>query len=194
MPLLDDLWVERAELERVIRDMTIYEAFILNTTIKHLTIAEFSPSMTVQWLIPRFNYSPQLTYQEMDGVLHLTPNLTALYLCPGVFVSPLILEKLTTGELLPLLEKLTVSSATGWDIICMVQRKNFVSTLPYSGSSGPSILPVALNYLGLCIMRHGLDEEDGGKLEGALKALRLLFGYSFRHVDIPRRESQPPTY
>jgi hypothetical protein len=193
MPVLQDLLVERGELGRVIRDMTIYETFIFNATIKHLTIAEYSLSMT-EWLIPRFNHSPRLTYQKMDSILRLTPNLTTLYLCPGVFMSSLVLKNLATGEFLPVLEKLAVSSATGWDIIYMVRRKNLVSTVPRSGPSGPSVLPVAFKHLRLCIMRYGLDEEEKVKLEGALNALRLLCGYSFRHVDIPRRESQPTTF
>jgi len=190
MPVLEDLLVERGELGRVIRDLTIYETFVFNAPIKYLTIAEYSLSMT-QWLIPRFNHSPRLTYQEMDGILRLTPNLTTLYLCPGVFMNALVLEKLATGEFLPVLEKLAVSSATGWDIICMVRRKNSESTSP-GGSSAAH--PVSLIQLRLCIMRYGLDEEDKVALEGALKALHLLYGYTFRHVDIPRRESQPLTF
>jgi hypothetical protein len=85
---------------------------------------------------------------------HKLQNLTSSFLCPGVFMNPLVLVKMASGELLPFLEKLEVSSVNGWDIILMVGRKNFTSTFPECGSSSGSVArrPVALKYLGLLVI------------------------------------------
>ena len=66
-------------------------------------------------------------YQDVDGTLGTLQNLTSLSLCPSVFMNLLALDKLASGELLPFLEKLKVSSIKGWDIILMVGGKNFAS-------------------------------------------------------------------
>ena len=66
-------------------------------------------------------------YQDVDGALGTLQNLTSLSLCPSVFMNLLALDKLASGELLPFLEKLKVSSIKGWDIILMVGGKNFAS-------------------------------------------------------------------
>jgi hypothetical protein len=190
MPVLEELWLEREEVGRPIRDMAIYERFLggLSAPLKHVTIAEHFIPMS-RWFIPRLNRTSRLTYQDMEGVLRSARNLTSLYLCPGVFIHPLILEKMATGELLPLLEKLGVSSLSGWEVIWMVQRKNTASGLPHCGPSSHlastelrTAPPVALDYLWLCTMGHGSDEGDTKKLEEAITALRLLNGYSIRHV------------
>ena len=182
MRALEELWLEREELGQPIRDMVIYERFLsgLNATLKHITIAEY-PASIPRWFTPPLNRTPGLTYQDMDGVFRSARNLTSLYLCPKVFIHPLVLEKMATGELLPLLERLGVSSVSGWDIIWMVQKKNIASALPQCGPSASSsvartvIRPVALNYLCFCAVGCGL-----GELEGAIRALRLADGYSIQ--------------
>jgi len=125
------------------------------------------------------------------GALHKVQNLTSLSLCPGVFVNPLVLDKLASGELLPFLKKLEVSSVKGWDIILMVGRKNFASTFPESGSSSGSAArrPVALKYLSILVIGYGLDKSEKQKLDDAAMALCLVCGYAIRHMDIPKRES-----
>lgn len=190
IPLLEVLWVEREEeAGHAIRDMTIYETLLagLNGNIKHLTIAENAIPMT-WWFIPRLIRSSRITYQHLDGTFRLCNTLTSLFLCAGVFIEPLVVEKIATGEFLPLLEQLGVNSVHGWDIIWMVQKKNFASTFPDSGPSlSPavrSIRPVALIYLRLCTMGGGLSEADKQELEDAATALHLACGYLMRHIDI----------
>ena len=189
IPLLEILWVEREEAGRARRDMTIYETLIgsMNANLKHFTIAEFSIP-TTRWFIPRLTRSPRITYQQLDGVVRSCRHLTSLFLDSGVFIDPLVLEKMATGEFLPFLEQLGISSVKGWDIIWMVKKKNFASTLPDSGpSSSPAIRssrPVALNYLRLSIMGCGFDETDIQKLEDAARALDLVRGYRIRPTDI----------
>lgn len=195
IPLLEDLWVEREELGQVIRDMTIYETLFagLEANITHVTIAEHTIPMT-KWFIPRLNRSPRMTYQRLEGVLRLCDTLTSLFLCPGVFVQPLILGNIATGEFLPLLEQLGISSIEGWDIIWMVQRKNFALTFPDAGpSSSPttrSTRPVALIYLRLWTLGRGLSEADKQKLEDAATALGLAGGYTLLHIDIAHLEGR----
>ena len=186
MRALEELWLEREELGQPIRDMVIYERFLggLNTTLKHITIDEYFPSIS-RWSAPPLNHRARLMYQDVDGVFCSARNLTSLYLCPKVFIHPLVLEKMATGELLPFLEKLGVSSVSGWDIIWMVQEKNIVSALPQCGPSSDSaspvartvVRPVALNYLCFCAVGCGL-----GELEEAIRALRLADGYSIQHI------------
>jgi len=199
MRVLDELWLEREELGKPNRDMAIYERFLggLNATLKHITIAEYFIPMP-RWLTPRFSRwpGPQLTYQDMDGVLRSAHHLTSLYLCPWVFIHPLVLEKMATGEVLPLLEKLGVSSVSGWDVIWMVQRKNIASGLPQCGASSDSALsvvrtarPVALNYLSFYAVGSGLAKGDIQKLEEAIRALCLIDGYSIRHSSEPQPTS-----
>jgi len=188
MPSLNELWVEREELGRGIRNMKIYEPLLANlsATLKHLTISEHSIPQSVCY-IPRLNGSFQLLYQDVGGALHKSQNLTSLSLCPGVFMDPLVLDELASGELLPLLEKLEVSSVTGWDIILMVGRKNFTSTLLECGSSSGSTArrPVALKYLSIIIIGYGSDKSEKQKLDDAAMALCLVCGYAIRHMDIP---------
>ena len=190
IPLLEVLWVERDEPGQAIRDMTIYETLLagVNANIKCLTIAEYTIPMARQWFIPWLNRSPRMTYQRLDGVLRSCNSLTALFFCPGIFIHPLVIEKIASGEFLPLLEQLGVNSVRGWDIIWMVQRKNFASTFPDSGpSSSPvvrSLRPVALTYLRLFTMGCGLSAADVQKLEDAAMALDLARGYTMRHIDI----------
>jgi len=127
-------------------------------------------------------------YQRLDGVLHSCNHLTSLFLCPGIFVHPLILDKLSTGEFLPRLEEFGVSSVHGWDIIWMVQKKNFASRFPDSGPSSlpaaRSTCPVVLNYLHLSAMGCGLAKVDTQKLEDARTALDVASGYIIQGIDI----------
>jgi hypothetical protein len=199
MGALQEVWLEREELGQPIRDMAIYEKCLggLNATLKHITIAEYFTPMP-RWITPPLNSRPRLTYQDMAGVLGSAQHLTSLYLCPRVFLHPLVLDKMATGELLPLLEKLGVSSVSGWDVIWMIQRKNIASALPQCGTSSDSafvvrtVRPVALSYL--CFYSvGGLVENDKEKLEEAIRALGLLDGYSIRHIDTTGEEPQPPT-
>ena len=136
MSSLNELWMEREELGRAIRGTRIYEPLLANSsaTLKRLIISEYSIPQSYCY-IPRLNRSSRLVYQDMDGALRTLQNLTSLSLCPGVFVNPLVLDKLASGELLPFLEKLEVSSVKGWNIILMVGRKNFASTFLEYGSS-----------------------------------------------------------
>jgi len=196
---LEELWFEREELRQPIRDMAIYERFLggLNATLKHITIAEYL-TPTPRWFTPRLDCKPRFTYQDMDGVLRLARNLTSLYLCPKVFLHPLVLEKMATGELLPVLAKLGVSSISGWDIIWMIQRKNTASALPRCGPSSylASLVertahPVALDYLCICTMEYELGNDNIQKLEEAIRALRLLNGYSIRHIDNTTQGAHP---
>ena len=198
MPSLQELWLEREEKGRPIRDMSLYEMFLawLNAPLKHVTIAElFFPTTR---FLPRFNRTPRLMYQGMDDVFCSARNLTTLYLWPGVFMHPLILERVASGEFLPFLEKLAVSSVGGWDIVWMVQERNLAAMRPESGPSSNSASlvaamgrPVALNYLDLFVMGCGLDEGRVKKLQDAVRALLLPCGYLFRYVDIPQQGSFP---
>jgi hypothetical protein len=199
MPSLQELWLEREEVGQSMRDMTLYETLLawLNAPLKHITIAEHSfPTTTC--FIPRLDSTPgpRLIYQRLDGVFHSAHNLTTLYLYPGVFMPPLILEKVASGDFLPFLEKIAVSSVIGYDIVWMAQERNLVSTRPESGppsSSGsllaPMVHPVPLNYLDLSFMGCGLDEGSVQKLDDAVGALLLPCGYLLRYVHIPRREA-----
>lgn len=185
MPGLKALWVEREELEHATTawNMTIYEPLLANlrATLNHLTIAEYS-ILPSDWYIPRLNRIPQLRYQDIDGALRTSQSLTSLFLLPGVFVTPLVLEGLASGELLPFLEKLGVSSVRGWDIVNMVLRKNLASTLPHSGPLFSSAVtrPVALNYLHLFVI--GYAGSDISELDDAARALHLVCGYVIRHA------------
>lgn len=189
IPLLEVLRLERDEPEQAIRDMSIYETLLagVDANIKHVTIAEYHIPMT-RWFIPRLIRSERMTYQRLDGVFCLCGQLTTLFLGPGIFIHPLVVEKMATGEFLPLLEQLGVNSVHGWDIIWMVQRRNFASTFPDSGpSSSPAarlLRPVALTYLRLFTMGGGLSAADAQKLEDAATALDLAHGYTMRHIDI----------
>ena len=189
IPLLEVLRVERNEPGQAIRDMTIYETLLagMDANIKHVTIAEFAIPMT-NWFIPRLIRSQRMTYQLLDGVFRSCGQLTTLFLGPGIFIHPLVVEKMATGEFLPLLEQLGVNSVHGWDIIWMVQKRNFASTFPDSGpSSSPaarSLRPVALIYLRLFTMGCGLSVADAQKLEDAATALDLACGYTMRHIDL----------
>jgi hypothetical protein len=189
IPLLEALWLERDEPEQAIRDMAIYETLLagVNANIKHVTIAEHHIPMT-RWFIPWLILRKGMTYQHLDGVFRLCGQLTTLFLCSGIFIQPLVLDKMATGEFLPLLEQLGVNSIHGWDIIWMVQRRNVASTFP--GDSGPSsspaarsLRPVALTYLRLFTMGGGLSAADAQALEDAATALDLALGYSMRHID-----------
>jgi len=187
IPLLEELEVERDEVGQAIRDMTIYETLLagMNANIKRVTIAEYAIP-TTRWSLPRLNH--RMMYQRLDGVLRSCDHLTSFFLCPGIFIHPLVLDKLSTGEFLPRLEEFGVSSVHGWDIIWMVQRKNFASTFPDSGpSSSPaarSTRPVALNYLHLSTMGCRLTKSDTQKLEDAATALDLASGYIIKGIDI----------
>ena len=189
IPLLEVLWVERDKPGQAIRDMTIYETLLagVDANIKHVTIAEY-PIPITSWFIPRLVRSQRMTYQRLDGVFCSCDHLTTLFLGPGIFIHPLIVNKMATGEFLPLLEQLGVNSVHGWDIIWMVQRRNFAVTFPDSGpSSSPavrSLCPVALTYLRLFTMGGGLSTADARKLEDAVTALNLACGYTMRHIDI----------
>ena len=166
MPSLNKLWMEREELGQI-RDTRIYEPLLANlsTTLKRLIISEHSVPQSGCY-IPRPDRSSRLLYQDMEDTLHRSQNLTSLSLCPGMFVNPLVLDKLASGEFLPFLEKLEVSSIKGWDIILMVGRKNFTSTFPECGSSFGSAprRPVALKYLGILVIGYGLDKSENKNL------------------------------
>jgi hypothetical protein len=187
IPLLEELEVERDEVRQATRDMTIYETLLtgVNANIKHVTISEYAIPMTRPFL-PRLNR--RMMHQHLDGVLHACDHLTSLSLRPGIFIHQLILNKLATGEFLPRLEQFEVSSVCGWDIIWMVERKNFASTSPDSGPSSPppprSTRPVALIYLRLFTMGCGLAKSDAQELEDAATALDLARGYIIQHIDI----------
>jgi hypothetical protein len=124
-------------------------------------------------------------YQEFEGVFCSAHNLTTLYLWPSVFIHPLVLDKVASGEFLPFLEKFAVRSVSGWDVVWMMQKRNLASM---SGPSSASLVarPVALNYLDLCVMGCGLDEASVQELEYAVGALLLPCGYLFRYIDIRR--------
>jgi len=197
MPSLQELWLEREEVGQSMRDMTLYETLLawLNAPLKHITIAEHSLPTTT-WFLPRLEHTPRLMYQRLDDVFRSAHNLTTLYLYPGVFMPPLILEKVASGDSLPFLEKLAVSSVSGYDIVWMVQERNLTSTRPESGPSSdsgslltPMVRPVPLNYLDLVIMGCGLDEGSIQKVEDAVGALLLPCGYLFRYVHIHGREA-----
>ncbi|KIM49940.1 hypothetical protein M413DRAFT_22049 [Hebeloma cylindrosporum] len=189
IPFLEELRVDRVEFGNAIRDMDIYETFFtaVNASLQHVTIAEYSFPHN-GCFVPRLNNSPRMIYQRLDGVLGSCPHLTSLFLYRGVFIHPFVLDKLATGELLPLLEQLGVSSVHGWDIIWMVQRKNFISMIPEAGPSSltaPRVIrPVALEYLRLSIIGPGLTEDDAQKLEDAVMALDLARGYVIRLIDV----------
>lgn len=195
IPLLEELGVERDEVGQPIRDMSFYETLLagVNANIKRVTISEHAIP-TTRWFLPRLNRGAPsqlnrgMTYQRLDGVLRSCEHLASLFLCPGIFIQPLILDGLATGEFLPRLEQFGVSSVYGWDIIWMVQRKNFASTFPNSGPSSlppaRSTRPVALNYLHLSIMGCGLAKADAQKLEDATTALDLAHGYIIQDIDI----------
>jgi len=191
MPALDELWLERGELGQGIRDTTIYEPLlsILHMTLKHFTIAEYSIPQS-NWYIPRLHRSSRLMYQDVDGALRISENLTSLFLCPGVFINPLVLEKLARGELLPFLKNIGISSVRGWDVVRMVQRRNLASALPEYGSSSGEVArrPVALEYLRLFVMGYALDASEVQELDYAAKALCLVHGYLIEGMDIPKRE------
>jgi hypothetical protein len=184
MPGLEGLWVEREELEHTtIQDTTIYEPLLANlrATLNYLAIAEYSILPSARY-IPRLNRSLRIMYQDMDGALRTSHYLTSLFLCLGVLVTPLVLDRIASGELLPFLEKLGVSSIRGWDIIRMVSRKNFASTLPeWEPSSGSAVTrPMALKYLHLFVIPgYGLDKAQ---LDDAARALSLVDGYVIRHA------------
>jgi len=191
MPALDELWVEREEFGQAVRDTTIYEPLLsaVQTTVKHLTIAEYSIPQS-NWYIPRLHRSSRLMYQDVDGALRISENLTSLFLCPGVFIKPHTLEKLASGELLPFLKTLGISSVKGWDVISMVRKKNLASVLPeYGSSSGDAARrPVALEYLHLFVIGYELDKSEVQELGDATKALCLVCGYAIRAMDVPKRE------
>ena len=198
MPSLEELWLEREEVGQSIRDMSLYKTLLakLNAPLKHITFSEnFSPTTT--WNLPPVDRTQRLIYQQLDRVLRPAHNLTSLYLCPGVFMHPLVLERLASGELLPFLEKLAVSSISGWDILWMVRERNLASTRPESGPSSsnstslvaPVARPIALNYLDLFVMTCGLDGGSIQKYKDALEALLLPCGYLFRYIQIPGRAS-----
>ena len=122
--------------------------------------------------------------------------LTSLYLCPGVFIHPLALGKLASGEFLPFLEKLAASSVSGWDIVWMVQQRNSVSTRPESGPSSnsaslvaPMSPPIALKYIRLFVMGFELDGAAIRNFKDALMGIRLSGGFSFLYADIRRQEA-----
>ena len=192
MPSLNELWVEREELGDGIRNTRIYEPLLTNlsATLERLTISEHSIPQSGCY-IPGPNRSSRLLYQDVEGALQKSQNLTSLSLSPGVFLNPLVLDKLASGELLPFLEKLEVSSVKGWDTILMVGRKNFVSTFPECGSSSGSVprRPVALKYLSILVIGYGLDKSEKQKLDDAAMVLCLVCGYAIRHMDIPEQES-----
>ena len=192
MPTLNELWVEREELGHAIRNTRIYEPLLANlsATLKRLTISEHTIPQSSCY-IPRLDQISRLLYQDVEGALHTSQNLTSLSLCPGVFVNPLVLDKLASGELLPFLEKLEVSSVKGWDIILMVGRKNFASTFPECGSSSGSVAtrPVALKYLSIFVIGYGSDKIEEQKLDSAAMALCLVCGYAIRYIDITKQES-----
>jgi len=182
--------------------MDLYETLFsrLNAPLKHLTIGEHSFPMTT-WVSPRVHLSPWLVYQGLDGVFRSAPKLTSLYLCPGVFMDPLVLEHLESGELLPLLEKLGVSSVSGWDIVWMVKGRNLASTRPESSNLlvAPMAPPVALNYLELFVMgwakavnrsfrmlwEHSVCVQICRYLLARVRCITsvLFFCYSFRLLD-----------
>ena len=192
MPSLNELWVEREELGDGIWDTRIYKPFLANlsATFEHLTISEHSIPQSGCY-IPRPNQSSRLLYQGMEGMLHKSQNLTSLSLCPGMFMNPLVLDKLASGELLPFLRRLDVSSVKGWDIILMVGRKNFTSTLPECGSSSGSVArhPVTLKCLSILVIGYGSDKSEKQNLDDTAMALCLVCGYAIRHMDIPKQES-----
>jgi hypothetical protein len=187
IPLLEELEVERDEVGQTIRDMTIYETLLAgaNANIKRVTISEHAIP-TTRWFLPWLNR--QIMHQRLDGVLRSCDHLTSLFLCPGVFIHRLMLDKLATGEFIPRLEEFGVSSVYGWDIIWMVQRKNLASTFPDSGPSlSPAARPtrpVALNYLHLSTMGCGPAKANAQELEDAATALDLARGYMIQHIDI----------
>ena len=199
MPSLEELWLEREEVGQSIRDMSLYKTLLakLNAPLKHVTFSEhYSPTSTTTWYFPRLNCTQRLIYQHLDRVLRPAHNLTSLYLCPGVFIHPLVLGRLASGELLPFLERLAVSSVSGWDILWMVRERNLASTRPESGPSSnstslvtPVARPVALNYLDLFVMMCGLNEDYVQKYKDALDALLLPCGYLFRYIPIPGQAS-----
>ena len=190
MPCLEGLWLEREEVEHPIRDMTLYETLLatLNAPLKHAIMAEYSfPTTTC--FSPRLHHSPRVVYQKLEGVFRSANDLTSLFLCPGVFIHPLVLEKLASGDFLPSLEKLSVSSVSGWDIVWMAQDRNIASMRPESGPSSNSASalmarPVALNFLDLSVMGCGLDVGSLQKLQDAVGALLLRCGYLFRYIPI----------
>lgn len=190
MPSLQELWLEREEVGQSMRDMALYETLLtrLNAPLKHITIAEYSIPTTTYFL-PRLDCTGQLMYQRLDGVFLSAHNLTTLYLYPGVFMPPLVLEKVASGIFLPFLEKIAVSSVSGYDIVWMAQERNLASTRPESSSNSGSLLapmvhPVPLNYLDLVVMGGGLDEGSVQRLQDAVRALLLPCGYLFRYVHI----------
>lgn len=195
MPSLAFLWLEREEVGKSVRDMTLYETLLatLNAPLKHITMDELSCPATTCFL-PRLHPIPRLIYQELDDVLDLAHHLTSLYLCPGVFIHPLLLGRLASGDILPSLETLSVSSVSGWDVVWMAQERNLASTRPESGpssnsASGLMARPVALKFLDLLVMGCGLDVGSIQKLQDAVGALPLRYGYLFRNVPIPGRDS-----
>ncbi|KIM39408.1 hypothetical protein M413DRAFT_12047 [Hebeloma cylindrosporum] len=172
-PLLGDLWLERDEAGHVIRDMTVYQPFLagLTSTVKHLTVAQHAiPIDSSVTFIPR-------VCQHLDDLLRSSEHLTSLFLAPGLFIHPNVLDKIATGALLPLLEQLGVSAVNGWDIISMVQRKNFA---PSSSTGGP----VSLNYLHLCMMGCRLDDIDMHGIADGVSALHLFYGYVIHYINI----------
>ncbi|KIM37517.1 hypothetical protein M413DRAFT_30737 [Hebeloma cylindrosporum] len=191
MPSLQELSLEREEVGQPRRDMKLYKTLLshLNAQLKHLTIAEsFFPGKTE--FLPRLHRIPQFTYQQLDAVLRLCPNLTSLYLFPGVFMCPFTLERLASGEFLPFLQKLVVSSTIGWDVIWMARERYLASTRSDSGSR-TSARPVALNFLDLHVIGCGLEEANIRSLEAAVPALILPCGHFFGYVDV--RDGDSPT-
>ncbi|KIM47215.1 hypothetical protein M413DRAFT_422982 [Hebeloma cylindrosporum] len=197
-PSLESLWLEREEVGQAVRDTRLYETLLagLNASLKHITITEHSVPSTLLFL-PQLKGGPRFMYQGLEGVLRSAHNLTSLYLYPGIFIHPVVLGKLASGEFLPFLEKLAISSVTGWDIIWMVQERNLVSTRPHSGGPSSELGSLAapmvrravpLNYLSLLVMGCGLDQGSVQKLKHAVGSLRLACGYVLRYVDIPSRE------
>ena len=198
MPSLESVWLEREEVGRSTRDMALYATILArwNAPLKHLTVAEHSFPRT-SWFLPRSNRIPRfMMYQQLDGVFRSAHHLTSLYLCPGVFMHPLVLEKLASGDCLPFLEKLGISSISGWDVIWMALERNLASTRPASGPSfnsasfvAPVARPVALNYISLFVMGCGLDAGVIWRLKDALIRLRLSCGFAFQYADILSLES-----
>jgi hypothetical protein len=193
MPSLESVWLEREEAGRSTRDMALYATILArwNAPLEHITVADHSFPKTT-WFLPRLNRIPQfMTYQQLDGVFLSAYHLTSLYLCPGVFIHPLVLERLASGECLPFLEKLGISSISGWDVIWMALERGFASIRPESGPSSnsasfmaPMTRPVALNYISLFIMGCGLDRGTVWKLKDALNGLHLSCGFAFQYADI----------
>jgi len=171
LPVLEELWLERGEVG-MRRNMGIYRKLVSasRVTLKRIILNEFTLSKPVQSSPPHLQR--RLVYQAIDRLLQFSQNITALHLATGVCLNPTTLEQLSTGNLLPMLDTLELSTLSGWDIVSMVERRNTTCKLGISSSTSHGPQFCAFAYLYLTVVAHDIETHS---LEVAVAALDLEF-------------------